>query len=270
VTAPILTAARLAVPALAAVLWAADAAQGAEPAPWFELRAEASFPLQYGQSTTHASQQSAQTIAPFGGLMATAHLPNDWRTSVYATGGHDPLGRFRDNDDTFASIGSNAVKRWGAFLGGVSVEHTRFYRGTFGETANIANDVMLFGRYNHALGPDLRVTPGISATLRTDEHFSAERTSVALSLDIDRRLTGSWWLIARPRIRHSTYLGEQAGRQDLAMSLVAGARYDINDSVSFTALAGGERRSSTDPDRRRDKFIVGASLDFDIVLARWR
>ena len=114
------------------------------------------------------------------------------------------------------------------------------------------------------------MTPAIGAALRLDDNFSAERTSVAFSLDIERRLTGSWWFIARPRIRTSAYLGEQAGRQDLAMSLVAGARYYFNDSVSFTTLAGGESRSSTDPDRRREKFIVGASLDFDIVLARWR
>jgi hypothetical protein len=270
VTAPVFTAARLAVPALAAVLWAADAAQGAEPAPRFELRAEASFPLQYGQSFTQASQQTAHTVAPFGGLMATAHLQNDWSTSVFASGGHDQLGRFRDNDDTFASFGGNVVKRWGAFLGGVSVEHTHFYDGAFGATTNIANDVTLFGRYNYVLGRDLRLTPAMGAALRLDDNFSAERVSLAFSLDIERRLIGSWWFIARPRIRTSAYLGEQAGRQDLAMSLVAGAKYYFNDNVSFTTLAGGESRSSTDLDRRREKFIVGASLDFDIVLARWR
>jgi hypothetical protein len=270
VTAPTSIAARLAVSALAAILSSPDAAQGAEPAPRLELRGEASFPLQYGQSYTAASQQTAHTIAPFGGLMATAHLQNDWSTSVFASGGHDQLGRFRDNDDTFASFGGNVVKRWGAFLGGLSVEHTHFYDGTFGATSNIANDVTVFGRYNTILGRDLRVTPMIGAALRLDDNFSAERVSLALSLDIERRLTGSWWLIARPRIRASAYLGEQAGRQDLAMSLVAGARYYFNDNVSFTALAGGESRSSTDFDRRREKFIVGASLDFDIVLARWR
>jgi hypothetical protein len=104
VTAPTSIAARLAVSALAAILSSPDAAQGAEPAPRLELRGEASFPLQYGQSYTAASQQTAHTIAPFGGLMATAHLQNDWSTSVFASGGHDQLGRFRDNDDTFASL----------------------------------------------------------------------------------------------------------------------------------------------------------------------
>ena len=110
--------------------------------------------------------------------MATAHLQNDWSSSVFATGGHDQLGRFRDNDDTFASFGANVVKRWGAFLGGVSVEHTHFYDGTFGETANIANDVIAV----RALQLDAparisRVTPGDRRDAADGRHFSAERYS---------------------------------------------------------------------------------------------
>jgi hypothetical protein len=71
-----------------------------------------------------------------------------------------------------------------------------------------------------------------------------------------------------PRLRYSTYVGDEAGRRDVAASLVAGLRYRFNESVSFTTLAGGENRTSTVPDRRRDRFIAGVSLDFDIDLLR--
>jgi hypothetical protein len=252
------------------VLSVAAAAQGAEQGRWFEIRAEASFPAQYSETKTNSSRQTGDTVAPFAGLAATAHWQNDWSTSAFVSAGHDPLGRFRDNDNTFASFGSNVVKRWGAFLTGASIEHTYFYTGSFGETSNVANDVNVFARYTFSPNPDLKITPALTGTMRFDDTWAVQRYSTGISFDIEQRLIGAWWFITMPRLRYSTYVGDEAGRRDLSLSMIAGLRYRFNESVSFTTLAGAESRSSTVADRRREKFVAGASLDFDIALARWR
>jgi hypothetical protein len=258
----------LALGLAAALSVAAAAAQAAEPLPPLEIRAEGSFPLQYSQTTTSTARQTGDTIAPFGALSATGYWPGSWSTSVFASAGHDPLGRFRDNDNTFANFGANIVKRWGAFLTGASVERTRFYSGSFAETSNIANDTNLFARYYFRPGPDLRITPALFGTMRVDDAFVVQRTSLGVSFDIEQRLFGAWWFIAVPRLRYSTYVGDEAGRRDVSISTVAGLRYRFNEHVSFTTLAGAESRMSTVADRRRERFIAGVSLDFDIDLLR--
>src|SRR5215207_7503815 len=86
-------------------------------------------------------------MAPYLGLMATAHLQSDWTTAVFANGGHNPLGSFADGDNTLASVGANLVKHWGALRAGISLEHTRYFDDAFGQTTNIGNDVNVFASY---------------------------------------------------------------------------------------------------------------------------
>jgi hypothetical protein len=97
---------------LAAAVGLAAAAQGAEPAAPIQVRAEGSFPLQYIESVSTTSRRHNLTAAPYLGLIATANLALDVSTSVFANGGHNELGSFRDNDNTFVSAGGNLVKRW--------------------------------------------------------------------------------------------------------------------------------------------------------------
>ena len=248
----------------------AAVAHAAEPPPSFDLRAEGSFPFQYQQTQTATSRQNSETAAPFGALTATAHLSNDWSASVFGNAGHDQLGRFRDNDNTFASYGSNIAKRWGGLLTGASIEHTYYYTGSFGQTSSIANDVNVFARYEWKPRVDLMITPMLVGTTRLDDAWVTQRYSVGVSFDIQQRLIGNWWFVTMPRIRYSSYVGAEAGRRDVSLSTVAGLRYRFNDHVSFTTLAGGESRSSTVVDKRREKFVAGASLDFDFDLLRWR
>lgn len=216
------------------------------------------------------AEQRQEAVAPFGGLTATVHWQNDWSTSAFVNAGHDPLGRFRDNDNTFASLGTNIVKRWGAFLTGASIEHSYFFTGSFGETSNIANDVNLFARYHFSPNPGLKITPMLTGTMRVDDMFVVQRYSAHISFDIEQRLYGAWWFITRPALRYSSYVNNEAGRHDLSLSTTVGLRYRFNESVSFTTLAGVENRSSTVAARGRDKFVAGVSLDFDLAFAQWR
>ena len=248
----------------------AAAAHGADRAAPFELRAEGSFPLQYIETVTANSRRHALTGAPFLGLTATTHLQSDLSTSLYTEAGHSPLGSFRDNDDTFAGIGGNIVKRWGAFSATISFEHSRLYDGVFGATDNIANDVNFSARHIWRPDRDHRIVAGASVTMRLDEAFAAQRYSYGARFDIERRLTGSWWAVGAARIRFSDYLGDAAGRRDTRLAVVGGLKYEFNDSVSARMIAGYEDRISNVAGRNSDKFSVGASLDFDIELTRPR
>jgi hypothetical protein len=257
---------------LAAAVGLAAAAQGAEPAAPIQVRAEGSFPLQYIESASTTSRQHNLTAAPYLGLIATANLAPDVSTSVFANGGHNELGSFRDNDNTFVSAGGNLVKRWGALSTGVSVEHTHYYDAIFGPTTNIANDVNLFAGYIWKPNPDLKITPATTVTIRLDEAFAVQRYTYGARVEIEQRLAGPWWAFVTPRLRYLDYVGSEAGRRDMRVAIVGGLKYVFNDSVSARMLAGYENRSSNVAGKGSDKFTVGVSLDFDIDFTRprWR
>jgi hypothetical protein len=255
---------------LAAAIGLADAVQGAEQAVPFELRAEGSFPLQYIESVTGTSRQHNLTAAPYLGLIATANLAPDLSTSIFTNGGHGQLGSFRDNDNTFVSVGGNIVKRWAALSTGISVEHTHYYDGIFGRETNIANDVNIFARYVWISSPDVRISTSANVTTRLDEALSVQRYSYSATLDIQRRMFGSWWFVVMPRMRYSDYVGSESGRRDTRLAILAGPKYVLNDSISARMLVGYESRTSN-VNRNSDRFSIGASIDVDVDFAgsRW-
>jgi hypothetical protein len=254
----------------AAAVGLAAAAEAAEPAAPIQVRAEGSFPLQYIESVSSASRQHTLSAAPYLGLIATAHLAPDVSTSVFVNGGHNELGSFRDNDNTFVSAGGNLVKRWGALSTGISVEHTHYYDGIFGPTTNVANDVNLFVGYLWRPSPDLKITPAATVTIRLDDAFVVQRYTYGARLEIEQRLAGPWWAFVTPRLRYLDFVGSEAGRRDLRVAIVGGLKYVFNDSVSARMLAGYENRSSNVAGKGSDKFTVGVSVDFDIDFTRSR
>ena len=255
---------------LAAAVGLAAAAQGAEPAAPIQLRAEGSFPLQYSESASGTSRQHNLSAAPYLGLIGTANLAPDVSTSVFANGGHNELGTFRDNDNTFASVGGNLVKRWGVLSTGISIEHTHYYSGIFGPTTTIANDVNLFAGYIWKPNPDLKITPAVTVAMRADDAFAVQRYTYGARVEIEQRLSGPWWALVMPRVRYLDYVGTEAGRRDTRVAVVGGLKYVFNDSLSARMLAGYENRSSNIAGKSSDKFNVGASLDFDIDFTRRR
>jgi len=270
-TAEIIIKARRPCLGLAAVILASTAAHGAEPAAApFSLHAEGSFPLQYIETVTSASRQHQLSAAPYLGLAARAQLEPDLSTAIFVNGGHGQPGSFRDNDDTFASVGGDIVKRWGAFRTGISLEHTNFFDGTFGQTTSIANDVNFFASYLWLPNPNLKIRPSASATIRLDDAFAVNRYSYNARIDIEQRLFGSWWLVAAPRLRYSDYVGSESGRHDTRLAVLGGLKYDFNDNVSAMMLAGFETRASNIESKNSDKFTVGASIDFNIDFSRPR
>lgn len=254
---------------LAALIAAAAPARAAEPNP-LEFRAEGSFPVKYVETQSDAFHRNRISGEPFFALVATAHLMPDLNVSMFANGGHDPLTGFRDNDNTFMSFGANAVKRWGAFSVGASMEHTQFYQGAFGPPTNDANDANLFARYRWVPYSDFRITPTIIGTVRLDDALSVQRYTFSSRVDIEHRLFDSWWLVAMPRARYYDYVGVSAGRRDFLLAMLGGVKYEFNDNVNFTALAGYENNSSNVIGRNFDRFIVGASIDFSFIFGRNR
>jgi hypothetical protein len=245
-------------------------AQNAPSAQPFELRTEGSIPLQYSQITQGGTRQDGVTAAPYLALMAVHELQPGLTSTLFAEGGHAPIDQFRDADNTFASFGGNLVRRWDQFHVGVSLEHSRFYSGAFGPTTTIANDANIFTRYRWTPDANLRITPWAMAGLRFDDTASAQRYSFTGRVDIERRLIGSWWLVAIPRIRYANYVGDEAGRRDFTASIVAGLRYDFNANISARMLAGYENRMSNVADDSRKRLIVGVSLDFAFAAERPR
>jgi hypothetical protein len=241
---------------VAALILVAAAAQGAEPPAPFELRAEGSFPVQYTETATSKSNSHTLSVAPYLGLIATAHLQPDLTTSVFANGGHSQLGSFAENDNTFVSAGANLVKHWGAWR----VE----------DTTTVANDVNVFASYLWQPNPDLHIRPSATATMRLDEALAVQRYSYGGRIDIEQRLFGQWWLVAASRLRFSDYVGAETGRRDTRFAVVSGLKYAINESVAARLLAGYENRMSNIASRRADKFTIGASIDFDIDFMRPR
>jgi hypothetical protein len=255
---------------VAALILAAAAAQGAEPPAPFELRAEGSFPVQYTETATSKSNSHTLSVAPYLGLIATAHLQPDLTTSVFANGGHSQLGSFAENDNTFVSAGANLVKHWGAWRVGASFEHTHYFDGVFGDTTTVANDVNVFASYLWQPNPDLHIRPSATATMRLDEALAVQRYSYGGRIDIEQRLFDQWWLVAASRLRFSDYVGAETGRRDTRFAVVSGLKYAINESVAARLLAGYENRMSNIASRRADKFTIGASIDFDIDFMRPR
>lgn len=254
---------------LSAVLFAVGAGESVAQGVPLEIRGEGSFPLQYIE-TNSATRQHKTLYGPYLGLAALAHPQPDLTTSIFADVGNSLLGQFRENDNTFASYGANFVKRWGAFSAGGSIEHTYFYDGTFSSVRSTANDLNVFARYNWRPNPDLRIAPSVTTTARAENDFSIERYSYSLRVDIEQRLVGAWWFIARPRVRYSDYVGREAGRRDTSLSMVAGLRYEFNDNIAFTTLAGVEERASNVPGRSFERFVVGASIDLSLDFLRTR
>jgi hypothetical protein len=253
---------------LAVTVGLAAAAQGAEPAAPFELRGEGSFPLQYVESVSGASRQHTLTAAPYLGLTARAYLQPDLSTSIYAEGGHQRLGSFLDGDNTFASVGGNLVKHWGALSTGMAIEHTNYYNGAFGETTNIANDVELFARHVWRPNQEFRLITAANATIRLDEALAVQRYSYRARFDVERRLLGAWWAVAAVQIGYSDYVGSEAGRRDTRVAFVGGVKYEFNESVSARMLAGYENRSSNIASKNVDRYSIGASLDFNVDFMR--
>jgi hypothetical protein len=256
----------------ALLISAAASAQGAEPASApFELRAEGSLPLQYIDTLKGGTNQQVLSAAPYLGLSARTELPSDLSTAVFINGGHPQLGSFRDNDNTFWSGGGNLVKHWSAALStGLSIEHTQYYNGSFGVATNTANDVNVFARYDWKPNPDLRVRPSVMATMRLDDALAVQRYTYSARVDVEQRLFDRLWFVVSPGVRYYDYVGTEAGRRDTRAAIVGGLRYMFNDSVSAQVLAGVEDRQSNVASKSSDKYIFGASLDFDVDLTRPR
>ena len=62
----------------------------------------------------------------------------------------------------------------------------------------------------------------------------------------------------------------ESGRHDTRLAILAGLKYQFNESVEAKILAGYENRASTIASRASDKFVVGASIDFDFDFMRPR
>ena len=200
--------------------------------------------------------------APFFRVVSTTELQPDLNASVFAEGGHDPLGRFRDNDNTSASFGGNIAKRWGGFSVGMGLEHSYFYNGVFERAPNVANGINVSARYAWRPSNNLRITPSVNATARFDDELALQRYLYGARLEIEQRLIGSWWLVATPRVRYSEGVGNTAGRRDVTLSIVSGLKYRFTEEISFVTLVGYENRASNVAGRSMDRFVAGASLDF--------
>jgi len=233
-----------------------------------ELRAEASFPAQYVESIARNARQNTTSGAPHFALAAIANLQSGLSSAIFASGGHEPLGSFREAGNTFASIGGNIVKRWGGLSTGVSLEHTHYYEDAFGRTASIGNEANVFVRQTFSPNRDWAIQPSLTANVRANEDLAVQRYGLSGRIDLERRLIGSWWLVASSRLRINTFVGSESGRRDVRTAIVGGLKYVFNDNVDARLLAGYEHRASNVADRGGDRFVVGVSLNLSLSTAR--
>lgn len=238
--------------------FAAQAAETSAP----QLRVEGSFPVQYVETVTNTAHNDRVMVGPFLRMMATSQLQPGLYAAAFAEGGSDPLGRFRDNDTTFASVGGDVFKRWGAFSAGVGLEHTYFYTRVFERAPNVVNGVNVFARYAWTPNADLRITPSVRASIRFDDQFVLQRYLYTARMEIEQRLVGSWWFIATPRFRYSEGVSSTASRRDVTVAILSGLKYQFTENVSFTTLVGYENRATNVASRNFDRYVIGASLDY--------
>jgi hypothetical protein len=241
------------------------AAMAAEPPP-VEFRVTGSLPLQYTEVLTRGAERNSVSAAPYLAGSARLELAPDLTTAIYARGGHSPPGAFRDFEGTLAAFGGDMVRRWGAFSAGTRFEHAIYYAGTFDSPSNIVNDAELFAQYRLLPNRDLQVTLDVSTTGRFDDAFAMQRMSYSFRMEIEQRLFDAWWLVARPRLRYSNYVGAEAGRRDVTASITSGLKYEFTRNVSFVMVAGYENRASNVASRDRDRFVAGASFDFNFTV----
>jgi hypothetical protein len=241
------------VAGLAALIAACAIAQGAEPAGSLDVRAKGSLPLQYMETATRSGRRDSTSYAPFLDLSATAQLQQDLKASVFVNGGHNELGGSSEGDNTLMSSGVSIERKFGAFSVGTSAEHTHYYTGTFERTANIANDLNVFAKYNWSPNPTLKINPSLTISTRFGDDLAMQRTSYSFRISVEQWLFDKWCFVASTRMRYADYTGIEAGRRDTSLGVSAGLKYAINQSVGVTMLAA-----------------VGASLDFDIDFARPR
>jgi hypothetical protein len=242
------------------------AAKAAEPPP-VELQIEGSLPLQYIEVLTKGAERQTVSAAPFLAGALRAELAPDFTAALFARGGHNPPGTFRDNDGTLASFGGNVSKRWGEFSAGARLEHSLYYNTTvFGAPNSVVNDADVFVQYRFRPSHDLQVTMDASTGGRFDDAFVLQRMNYSFRVEIEQRLVGSWWLIAKPRLRFSNYVGAEAGRRDVVASMVSGVKYEFTPDVHLAMVAGYEDRASNVPSKNRDRFVAGASLDFNFTV----
>jgi hypothetical protein len=95
-----------------------------------------------------------------------------------------------------------------------------------------------------------------------------QRYTYHLRAEIEQRLYRDLWFVTAPRIRYADYVGVEAGRRDVSLSLLAGLKYELAPGVDFRTLVGVEDRSSTISGKSFDKFVAGASLDYKIDFMR--
>lgn len=250
------------------MLAAVAAGETAGQAGPLELRAEASFPAQYIEVISRNAGQGTTSGAPYFALAAIASLQPGLTSAVFANGGREPLGSFRETPNTFASVGGNLVKRWGTLSTGVSLEHTYYYNDMVGRTPTIGNDVNLFVRQAFHPNRDWAIQPALIANVRANEDLAVQRYGMTGRIDIERRLIGSWWLVASPRMRINYFVGAESGRRDLRTSIVGGLKYVFNDNLDARLLAGYEHQASNVAFRAADRFVVGASLNVSLSTAQ--
>jgi hypothetical protein len=229
---------------------------------------EGSIPIYFGDNPAHELQRHFDyDFAPYFKLSAYGNLSHDFRYTLYFSAGAETFYSLHREDDTFAALTGQISRRWHGFEVGVSYARSLYYDGLFARSFNRANDFGAFAKYTYeGASGRLRIQPGTSYTLRSDDSGSVQRKTFQLKADLEQKLAGRWAFVFTPRVQFYDYLSFPAHR-DTVLSLTAGMKYKITENLDLTPVIGYENRTSTLSLRNYTNRFVGASLDFSFALS---
>lgn len=200
---------------LVSVVLFAVSASAAERMPTLAFGVDGSVSLNNSDTTYRNPRgRSDYLTSPYLRLSASGKLVPDLSYSFYASGGFEKYPYRQEGDNTFASLGTSLIRKWGNLSLGGYYERNHALDGIFGRFLYASNDVGIYGRYNYSNAADVvRLKPGVAISRRFADDPSEDSFIYSFKLDAERKIVEKWWWTLTPRIRRQHFLnGENVDR----------------------------------------------------------
>jgi hypothetical protein len=195
-------------------------------------------------------------------LRVDGNITPDLSWRVYVRAAFDAFARVKDANEANARIGGRLTQNMFDWRVSLIYENRYEYAGIFEELLFTAHDVKASITRDFTVG-NATFSPLVLFTYRFADVPEARRYRLDLVLPIEIRLDPRWAIVSTPLLEGYWFTdGLNEGRRDWIYSTSLGLRYRVTDSVSLTANAVYEARTSNVPLRHYRDFTIGPKLDF--------
>jgi hypothetical protein len=179
---------------LVSVVLFAVSASAAERMPTLAFGVDGSVSLNNSDTTYRNPRgRSDYLTSPYLRLSASGKLVPDLSYSFYASGGFEKYPYRQEGDNTFASLGTSLIRKWGNLSLGGYYERNHALDGIFGRFPYASNDVGIYGRHNYSNAADVvRLKPGVAISRRFADDPSEDSFIYSFKLDAERKIVEKW------------------------------------------------------------------------------